>query len=687
MKKFTIFSIAAVCYALTLSCTDSILNRPADTPDESSVTKSSPEVPLAQNSTPMVLGEKLNNPYALEVMQAAVESLTPADKPVPTLMVTDLYVRFLPKDSTELAILYDVEKLELFDYPLDYEIMVEGDYYHDPSIPEGNPTWLYTTVAPDYEFPDVEYEILETCYIPQEVSVKSSSSVTFSPEDLEREAYRLAGLDSMWIDGPLTRAAEYPSGKFTVYDTETQEYVPVKGVKIRVHNIIKWATAYTDQNGCYTIGKKYRTNVHYAMVFKNTKGFKVWGNWAMLAPANHNMRFHSNSGYSDDFGTSSNAWDWATVNNAAYDYYNLCSQNGISAPPQNLSIWCYRNYDAGGMAWMIPRFEHLSLNINIYDLLQFHVGISLGILRNILPDIFIFPGNQKSSPDLYETTIHELSHASHFSVVGTNYWNKYMNYIANSYLNYKSPYASENIEHSGICAVGEMWGYAMGYIYKYEKYKCSVNQQDIYPGDSYFFKPHILWDIYKYRLLDKGEIFSCMTSDADEVYKLRNKIDRLFPNKAAYIDLIFAKYDDDLYDEKYEWYVRNDTDEPIYVFMSGGFSDLLSYTTVSRPDFGNKPDITVLPKGHLLQPGDETMLVSLVYHSGDTGNFNDIVNHNSVSVYSLILADKFGKIFHSPILNEELKNNPDFGSWKETTNSKTTKWTFICNRTEPIFSN
>ncbi len=215
-------------------------------------------------------------------MQAAVESLTPADKPVPTLMVTDLYVRFLPKDSTELAILYDVEKLELFDYPLDYEILVEGDYYHDPSIPEGNPTCLYTTVAPDYEFPDVEYEILKTCYIPQEVSVKSSSSDTFSPEDLEREAYRLAGLDSMWIDGPLTRAAEYPSGKFTVYDTETQEYVPVKGVKIRVHNIIKWATAYTDQNGCYTIGKKYRTNVHYAMVFKNTKGFKVWGNWPCL---------------------------------------------------------------------------------------------------------------------------------------------------------------------------------------------------------------------------------------------------------------------------------------------------------------------------------------------------------------------------------------------------------------------
>lgn len=64
----------------------------------------------------------------------------------------------------------------------------------------------------------------------------------------------------------------------------------------------------------------------------------------MFAPANHNMRFKSNSGYSDDFDTNSNAWDWATINNAAYDYYNFCSQEGISLPPQNLTIWCYRDF-------------------------------------------------------------------------------------------------------------------------------------------------------------------------------------------------------------------------------------------------------------------------------------------------------------------------------------------------------
>ena len=53
--------------------------------------------------------------------------------------------------------------MKFFDYPLDYDIEVGGTYYHDPSIPEGQITWLYTTVKPDYEFPALQYEILEKC--------------------------------------------------------------------------------------------------------------------------------------------------------------------------------------------------------------------------------------------------------------------------------------------------------------------------------------------------------------------------------------------------------------------------------------------------------------------------------------------------------------------------------------------
>lgn len=604
-------------------------------------------------------------------MQAAVESLTPADKPVPTLMVTDLYVRFLPKDSTELAILYDVEKLELFDYPLDYEILVEGDYYHDPSIPEGNPTWLYTTVAPDYEFPDVEYEILETCYIPQEVSVKSSSSVTFSPEDLEREAYRLAGLDSMWIDGSLTRAAEYPSGKFTVYDTETQEYVPVKGVKIRVHNIIKWDTAYTDQNGCYTIGKKYRTNVHYAMVFKNTKGFKVWGNWAMLAPANHNMRFQSNSGYSDDFGTTSNAWDWATINNAAYDYYNMCSIENIMTPPENLTIWCFRTLDWNS-AIMVPHIP--SLNHTVEALLTvFMGGIGLlGIFMDFLPDVFISP-QIRNSAHIYYLVCHELSHASHFMKAGEDYWINYIFYILSCWLNEQDTYGDGTLTHNGICAVGEMWGYAMGYIYQYEKYENGVSKEDSYPrNDRYYFHPAILWDIYRDSYLDKGEIYRCLTPDVTDVPKLRNKMKTLYPDKAVDLEFIFARHGE--YDGMGYWALKNATNTPKYIHVSGNCRTNFTEKRINRPGIGKNPNLLI--DGYLMAPGETVIIDSLTYNGSMEYDFFDILNVEEIAPSAIFIADQDGIILERATLDGSIKLFDKVGSWTEVSDSKSKTWTF-----------
>lgn len=674
-KKNTIISIAAICCVLTLSCTDSILNGPADSPDESSVTKSSSGVPLAQNSTPMVLGEKLNNPYALDVMQAAVKSLTPAGKSVPTLTVTDLYVRFLPKDSTELAILYDVEKLELFDYPLDYEVMVEGDYYHDPSIPEGNPTWLYTTVAPDYEFPDVEYEILEACHIPQEVSVKSSSSATFSPEDLEREAYRLAGLDSMWVDEPLTRAAEYPSGRFTVYDTETGSCVPVKGVKIRVHNIIKWATAYTDQNGYYTIGKKYRTKVHYAMIFQNTKGFKVWGNWAMLAPANHNMRFHSNSGYSDDFDTYSNAWDWATINNAAYDYYNMCSIENIMTPPSNLTIWCVRNV-GWSSAIMIPHIPNL--NYSYESLLVFLGGIGLfGIFIDFLPDVFI-SSQSRNSARIYYLVCHELSHASHFMKAGEDYWSNYIGYIASCWLYGQDTYGDGTLTHNGICAVGEMWGHAMGHINQYEQYENGVSKEDSYPEkDYYYFHPAILWDIYKDSYLDKGEIYGCLTPDVDDVPKLRSKMKTLYPDKAVDLEFIFARHGE--YDGMGYWALKNATNTPKYIHVGGNCRTNFTETLINGRVIG-APDpnllLNLLLKGYLMEPGETVIIDSLTYNDGREYDFFDILDVEDIAPKAIFIADQNGRILEKATLDGSIKLFDKAGYWTELSDSKSRTWTF-----------
>lgn len=107
--------------------------------------------------------EVLENPYALDLMQAIYDDYEGGTE----LQPTDLYVRFRPQDADQLNVLQD-QGLELFDHPLDLDIPV-GATYVDPTIPEGEPVWLYTTVKPDFVFPaGITHEILEACYIPSE---------------------------------------------------------------------------------------------------------------------------------------------------------------------------------------------------------------------------------------------------------------------------------------------------------------------------------------------------------------------------------------------------------------------------------------------------------------------------------------------------------------------------------------
>ncbi len=99
--------------------------------------------------------ETLENPYSLSRMRRLTGNNS--------LQPTDLYVRFLPQDSTQLNLLENVLELDLFDYPLDVNIE-EDEEYVDPTIPEGEFTWQYTAVPANFVFPaGCNYQILEQC--------------------------------------------------------------------------------------------------------------------------------------------------------------------------------------------------------------------------------------------------------------------------------------------------------------------------------------------------------------------------------------------------------------------------------------------------------------------------------------------------------------------------------------------
>lgn len=683
MKHYYYFFLLALSMLTMYSCSESIIVKQESLQPIDPQTKSTSYTNYT--SQPMVLGEKLTNPYSVTMMQNAANALTKPGYPVMHIEPTDLYVRFLPKDSTDLNILYNIEGLELFDYPLDYEILEEGDYYHDPSLPENSPTWLYTTVKPNYKFPDIQYEILEECYIPDtEISAypfsNNNSKNIISPEDLEREAYKLAGLDSMWADEENTKAtASYPSGRFTVIDTETGFHEPIKGVKIRVHNFIKWATTYTDNNGYYYIGKKYKTNVHYAMIFQNSKGFKIWGNYAMLAPANHNMRFNSNTGISENFYSNSNAWDWATVNNVVYDYYGKCSQEGIMPPPSDLTIWCLRDKDWSS-AIMIPHIKNVNISLEILNDFFFNIGISGSLLGLFLPDLFIST-NVRQSNDIYGSVMHELSHASHFMRVESDYWNRYINYILNCWSHGQDTYGDGTLADNGLCAVGEMWGYAMEHIYEYEKYKGFINTDEDYPNDgtnAHFFHPDILWNIYKKGWLTKGDIFSCLNKEIDEVSEFRENMKYRFPEHAIKLDFEFASYGE--YDKMGEWIIFNNTADTIFVDMYGGLPNMLTEQRISMQIIKDTNRIVL---GHMLKPGESVKIAYLPYNSGNEFDFYDILEIEEISPSHLYLADKNGYIFQKAILDGSVKLFKKCGFWSENYDGDTYKWTFLCNTTDP----
>ena len=109
----------------------------------------------------IVLGEKMNDPYTVANVEAAVKSLYPTKADRTDITPTDIYVRFLPKDEEEYQRLAD-EGLEMLDHPMDYKIVKEGDYYQDPQVSEDDITWQYAVVGADFSFPtDIRYEILD----------------------------------------------------------------------------------------------------------------------------------------------------------------------------------------------------------------------------------------------------------------------------------------------------------------------------------------------------------------------------------------------------------------------------------------------------------------------------------------------------------------------------------------------
>lgn len=133
----------------------------------------------------ITLGKKLENPYTVTVMQEAYQRLKADQRSAfygaraaeLEVELTDYYVRFLPENDFQVALLSNEDSLILSDFPLDYEIE-EGvaGAYHDPSLPKDQITWQYTVVPKDYRFRNIPYEVLAELFLQEEEEGQASGN-------------------------------------------------------------------------------------------------------------------------------------------------------------------------------------------------------------------------------------------------------------------------------------------------------------------------------------------------------------------------------------------------------------------------------------------------------------------------------------------------------------------------------
>lgn len=372
----------------------------------------------------MVLGKKLNNPYRVDIMKLALQSLekkgenleiSPSD-----IEPTHYYIRFLPQNSDELSELFEFE-LDLYDYPLDYEIESYGNYYHDPSIPDTLPTFYYASVSAGYwsrirNSIDIQFSVLDNLFIPEQYnmsvksSVPSSFSSSFSDDFIEiitDEAMRLTGNESEILPAG-SRGRWTPQGRICSYDDILQEYLPLENVKVRARSWFTTYIGYTDSKGYFKCDGTFKKTAKYSIVWESSRwnirdgkivqayynAPEITGDWILNIGGGKSLRY-------------------ATIHRALQRYY-YGNIDGLSRPLNSRKV---------NVAYM-----HKSGKDTYGDFFWMPVGI--------FQDIRIYGKDNESwrnVAEIYSTTVHELGHLSHYTALGRNLFYNTSNFIVESW--------------------------------------------------------------------------------------------------------------------------------------------------------------------------------------------------------------------------------------------------------------
>lgn len=487
----------------------------------------------------IVLGEQLPDPYSVDNMTKALAAVHPSGSGRASVEPTDFYVRFLPKDEAQMRQLME-QGVELLDHPLDYRIVREGDWYHDPSVPEGEITWQYAVVPVGFDFPkNIRYERLDECYLPDHAPGTKSDGIDW--EAVEREAYRLTGNEAMLL--PQTREGSFavmPSGRISIADPDFDtEPIGVKGVKVSCNSFVKFSVCYTDDEGYYRMTKSFASNVRYRLVFQNIKGFSQGINYIVIPLSVSTLGEGPSSGLdlTVDCYSERKLFLRCVVNNAGYDYIaaSRASSGAIPAPPRDLRVW---------------NFEHLGCEL----ITMMHHGVLLETMGSLVDipkeyvalmklcqgDIILGHLGEETYADVYAAATHVFAHAGHFSRTDKDWWWNYFEYSLKSFVSsgFENSYGVQGDAGSEYVEIAEMYAYYCQNVLMQRRYGDSAPLA----GTEHWFCPQLLMYLDD-RGLPLEQQAPLFTVDVVGTEVLHDKLLSYYPQFKTVINEAFARYD------------------------------------------------------------------------------------------------------------------------------------------------
>jgi len=416
---------------------------------------------------PTVLGNQLiGNPYSVTTMQQAYINLYGNNGNA--IVANKKYVRFKPATETQLKTLSE-SKLDLFDYPLDREVILEGDYYPQPGITGEDYPWLYTVVDINYQPPSgMQYEVLQQIYVPDnDIWLEGEAlSIAGNPTDdtcsgIINRYPTPCEIDPCAPGCPIDGCGgggggnppvdtKKPSGTITVRDSNKNDNVPVRRTRVLVRRWFKMESVYTNDQGQFSCTKRFRNKVNIFVKFFNNnetihglRQAKFWQMWFPLkkgigtySGSLNNIQYNFGQNTYEPHSRTNRNWWAAQTMNSLIEYNEIAVANNTGQTPSFMRImltgWASArgsgstpmNYHRNGPNQFFPK-EWIDIFF-VRPGLNWASTVANWLFNGVLyrqTDLTLGYDVNLESDKIKELTYHELSHAAHFNKVGQDWWN------------------------------------------------------------------------------------------------------------------------------------------------------------------------------------------------------------------------------------------------------------------------